>query len=708
MKNFLKHLSAVLLLITFFIIKPIYTFATTTPSLWAAATYGILSTTYTNTVPWTTINWDVWFTIAPAIVPWGIHGNYWSAVPYATAGSDQATALSALNLQWCTFSFAPWAIDLATDVTHGPIGVYTPWVYCIWGAASIGTAWITLRWNWTYIFRINGALTTVVNSHITLDGASACDVFWTPAAATTLGANSTFIWTNIDDSGISIGNNVTWSWRALAFAETVTTSVDDTITAPICSPGTATLHIIKQVINNNSGSSTVASFNLHVKNAGTDVAWSPNSWASAPGTSYSLAPWTYSVSEDANSSYTKSFSWDCDSSGNITLSASDDKTCTVINDDITPPEPATINVVKTVINDNDWNATISDFPLFVNGTWVISGDTNIFPAPASYNITETSNSIYTKAFSGDCDSNGHLNLNPGDNKFCIITNNDMASTVQSSWWGGSSWIPPVPPLIDVVKIPSPLALPNGSGRVTYTYILRNIWTVPVSSVSMIGDTCKPINLIWGDINNNSKLDLNEVWTYRCPTILTKTHTNTVVATWWNNGLSTTDIASATVVVGMSVTPPLIHITKLPSQFILPSTGWIITYTNEVTNPWIVPLSNIHVTDDKCSPINYISGDKNADSKLDTNEKWIYTCKTNLTKTTLNTVTVKGSANNLTVRDIAIATVVVVNKVAKLPKLPNTWIPPENWNNSWNIVIIFSIFLLALSWLVFLWIWKRNI
>jgi hypothetical protein len=109
-------------------------------------------------------------------------------------------------------------------------------VYCTTAAsaASIGAAGITLSGAGTYIFRIDGALTTVANSVVTLaGGASTCDVFWTPTGATTLGANSTFAGTDIDDAGITIGSTVTWTGRALAFGGTVSTDVD-TMTAPTC------------------------------------------------------------------------------------------------------------------------------------------------------------------------------------------------------------------------------------------------------------------------------------------------------------------------------------------------------------------------------------------------------------------------------------------------------------------------------------------
>jgi LPXTG-motif cell wall-anchored protein len=354
--------------------------------------------------------------------------------------------------------------------------------------------------------------------------------------------------------------------------------------------------------------------------------------------------------------------------------------CTIAAPVSSSSREGTINVVKTVINDNGGTKTIGDFPLFVNGVPVVSGETNTFRAPAlAYAITETSDSHYTQTFSGDCDVDGRLNLSPGENKFCIVTNNDIGTVVASV----------VPPLIEVVKVPTPLSLPNGPGLVNYNYTLRNIGTVPMTDVTMVGDTCSPIVLISGDANGDSKIDVNETWVYGCSTTLSETHTNTVVATGWANGLSAVDIASATVVVGVPIVPPLIHVIKIPNPLKLPAGQGVVTYTNRVTNPGTIALSNIFLADDKCSPSRYVSGDVDGDSKLDTAETWIYTCQTSLTETTTNTVTVSGEANGLIARDFAIATVVVDS-----PKLPQT-----GFDINKNIVII-SIVGILMALLVF--------
>jgi len=345
--------------------------AATTPSLWDAARFGILSSTFSITAS-TTVNWDVGYTTLSN--PWLtiLGGSIFIPSP-PQAGTDQGVALTALSA-WanatCDFTFAPWAIDLATDTTHGTIWIYTGGVYCINGAASIWTAGITLSGAGTYIFRINGALTTVDNSIVTLNGASACDVFWLPIAATTLGATTTFIGTVIDDAGITVGNKTSWIGRALAYAQTVTT--DTATITNLCggTAGTGTLHVIKTVIG---GTAIASGFNLYV-NYNWSVIWSGvgTGWL---GTLYSLTAGTYTVSEDTNSSYTQSLSANC---LNVTLLSGDDKTCTITNTYIIPPWGGGWGTTLTKDNCPDWDYSNSYYdgkcwivPVVITGSVVI-------------------------------------------------------------------------------------------------------------------------------------------------------------------------------------------------------------------------------------------------------------------------------------------------------------------------------------------------
>ena len=537
--------------------------AATTPSLGAAATFGVLGGTYTNTTV-TTINGDIGYTTAPATAALGVHPGGVPAANTATARIDAGSALGILAANPCTENLGV-IVDLSTVAGH-PTGQYTPGVYCSTGAMSIGVGGITLNGSGTYIFRSVGALTSVAGSIVTLNGASACDVFWTPTAATTLAATTTFVGTIIDNANaITVGSTTTWSGRALSLGAGTVTTNTDTITAPVC----AAAALSASSVNN------------------------------------------------------------------------------------------TLTVIKNVINDNGGTSTIVDFPLFVNGKSVKNNE-GLSLAPGTYTVSETNLPGYKGTFSGDCDVNGVVHHGGIDthNDICILTNDDIGVPVA---------LPPVPPLIDIVKVPDPLSLPAGPGLVKYTYTLRNVGTVPVTNISLVGDTCSPIVLVSGDTNGDNKLDLNETWVHTCSTTLTETHTNTVVATGWANGISTVDVASATVIVGVPVVPPLIHIVKIPNPLRLLSGGGMVKYTKIVTNPGTVPLNNVTLVDNKCNPVKFVSGDTNGDSKLDPSEKWVYTCSVNLFKTTTNTVIASGSANGLTVRDIAIATVVVAAPVPVVPK-----------------------------------------
>jgi hypothetical protein len=198
--------------------------AATNPDMGMAATFAILANTYTNTVGGTTINGDVGYTTAPAVDPTVNGTTYVADSTYTAAGAAQGSALSQLNSQVCDYVFgSPTDLSLQTQ----PLSAG---VYCIDGAVTVGSGGITLSDPGTYIFRSTGALDTVANSAVS---GNACNVFWTPGGGATLGANSTFVGTIIDDAGITIGSTVNYTGRALAFASTVSTDTD-TISVPVC------------------------------------------------------------------------------------------------------------------------------------------------------------------------------------------------------------------------------------------------------------------------------------------------------------------------------------------------------------------------------------------------------------------------------------------------------------------------------------------
>jgi uncharacterized repeat protein (TIGR01451 family) len=602
MKKFNKNLiAAVVVSLVFGVAGPITALAATTPSLGTAATtFGVLGSTYTNTAA-TTISGNLGYTTGPGVPPTVSGATHVADATYNTAGTDQAAALGILNAETCNFNFSS-----ATDLSLLPQPL-TPGVYCITGAASIGTAGVTLSGGGTYVFRINGALTTVTGSVVAVtNGASACNVFWAPTAATTLAANTTFIGTDIDDSGITVGSTVNWTGRALTFGGTITTNAD-TIAVPtscVAPANPATLHVIKLVIG---GTAAPSSFTIHVKTGGTDVSGSPAPGTAAPGTSYSLNAGAYAVSENTNASYVQSFTGDCDTNGNVTLSAGQDAVCTVVNTAVAVP------VVVPV-----------------------------------------------------------------------------QSTGGSTTNGGGRYVPN----IGIIKVPAPLALPAGSGSVTYNYTVWNVGgQKPLDDIAVVDDKCSPVTYVSGDVNGNGKIDPHENWEYTCTTTLSTTTTNTAIVTGYSDDSfhqAAIATAVATVVVGAPTTPPLINIVKVPSQSTpFPYGGGVVTYAYTVTNPGTVPMQNITVTDNKCGPVKFVSGDVNDNNLLDPGEAWLYTCQTDITASTMNTATAEGSANGFTAIGYAFATVLV-----STPGLPNTGFPPAENNVPWEIVALVSALALA--------------
>ena len=600
------------LALIFSITGPTTTFAATDPGLGAAATFSIVAqTAITGTG---TISGDVGLNSTGAGIT-ALTDAMVGGTIYSTDGVAPSTAILDSAVQANLSSANDDISGQGSTASIGPVldgETRTAGVYDI-GAGRLNGGVLTLDGPGIYIYIFRASSDFISSGSINLiNGARACDVYWKVNTLANINGSS-FVGTIIAGTGVHFGSDVTLNGRALALGGDVTL-LNTTISGPTCAtpPTTATLNIVKTVINDNGGTAVASDFTIGV--TGTNA--SPSSFTgSEAGVEVTLDAGDYSVSETAGpDGYLASGSGNC--SG--TISAGETKTCTITNDDIAPQ----LIINKVVVNNNDSTKVISDFPLFIDGTSVTSGVASTTTI-GLHTVSETSDSGYTSVIGGDCAADGTITLALGDVKVCTITNDDIAPVVPPSSGGGGSGgsydVAPVPPLIDVVKLPSPLALPNGSGLVKYTYTLRNIGTVPVNNVTMVGDTCSPITLISGDANADTVLDVNETWVYTCSTTLAKTHTNIVTATGRANGISATDIANATVIVGIPVVPPLIHVTKVPNPLILSAGGGMVTYTNKVTNPGTVPLSNVRLADDKCGPVKYISGDTNSNSKLDTTE-----------------------------------------------------------------------------------------
>jgi len=214
------------------------------------------------------------------------------------------------------------------------------------------------------------------------------------------------------------------------------------------------------------------------------------------------------------------------------------------------------------------------------------------------------------------------------------------------------------PVIAITKTANPTSLPAGGGNVDYEYIVENTGNVPLSNVVLTDDKLGVITTLSGDDNSNSILETTEIWTYTSNTNLTATTTNIAIVEGYYNTQKVEANDDAVVIVATLQDNPDIAITKTANPTTLPNGGGNVTYTYEATNSGNVPLSNINLTDDKCSSVIYVSGDDNSDNILETTEIWIYTCDMNLIATTTNIATITGEYNTQIVQanDDAIVTV----------------------------------------------------
>jgi CSLREA domain-containing protein len=203
---------------------------------------------------------------------------------------------------------------------------------------------------------------------------------------------------------------------------TVTSGTGYTIGTPGTATGTisnddATLTLVKTVTNDNGGTKVVSDFPLFIDG---------NAVTSGTATPVS-ANAVHTASETTQTGYAASvWGGDCAADGTITLQPGDTKTCTITNDDIAP----VLTLVKTVINDSGGAKVVSDFPLFINGNSVTSGTPNTLTANVLYTATETNQAFYAaSAWGGDCAVDGTITLQPGDNKTCTITNDDIPPAI---------------------------------------------------------------------------------------------------------------------------------------------------------------------------------------------------------------------------------------------------------------------------------------
>lgn len=221
-------------------------------------------------------------------------------------------------------------------------------------------------------------------------------------------------------------------------------------------------------------------------------------------------------------------------------------TCTFTNKQ--QPKPATLKVIKHVVNDNSGTLQPADFSVWVKSdTAHVSGS----PAPGSsagtsytlpagdYVVGEDQQTGYGATVWGDCSASGAVTLPSGASRTCTITNNDVIN-----------------PAISITKSADPTLIYRGEST-TYTIVITNSGDDPLSDIVLTDDTCGPLKYLSGDEGETGVMEVGQSWVFECTTSLDANTLNTASVTAKDSGGGT--VAAMAVafveVIERSVTPP---------------------------------------------------------------------------------------------------------------------------------------------------------
>jgi hypothetical protein len=187
------------------------------------------------------------------------------------------------------------------------------------------------------------------------------------------------------------------------------------------------LTVTKVVMNDNGGTKVVSDFPLFV--GGTGV---------TSGAQNGFNAGSYAITETGDAGYNATYSEDCDSTGSISLSVGDVKSCTITNDDIAP----VLHLRKTITNDNGGSAAVTDWTLTATGALGVptnlSGTTPVdsgtdFKAD-TYTLNESGGPSGYDASDWDCEGDAintgnTITLGLGEEATCIINNDDKPARI---------------------------------------------------------------------------------------------------------------------------------------------------------------------------------------------------------------------------------------------------------------------------------------
>jgi hypothetical protein len=162
--------------------------------------------------------------------------------------------------------------------------------------------------------------------------------------------------------------------------------------------------------------------------------------------------------------------------------------------------------------------------------------------------------------------------------------------------------------------------------VVYNYEVENTGDIDLTQVTVFDDQCSPVTGPQG-----ATLAAGATANFGCTQVLTQTTTNIGTVTANHQGISGTVTLSDTATVqvaGISLDKTVSPTSIEPGETVL--------YTYRVRNTGDVPLTDVVVTDDKCSPVLGAQG-----STLNPGNSTLLTCSQTLNEATTNTGTAEA-------------------------------------------------------------------
>jgi len=176
-------------------------------------------------------------------------------------------------------------------------------------------------------------------------------------------------------------------------------------------------------------------------------------------------------------------------------------------------------------------------------------------------------------------------------------------------------------------------------------------TVSPSGPTGCGSLTTPTS---GDTNGNGILNPGETWVFTCtetfPTAGVFTVTGTAHGTFQGEDITFPGDPDEQTNTTVRVISPATTLLKSASPTTIHS-GDTVTYTYTETNGTTGgnladrDISGVSISDNKCSPLSFVSGDTNSDTKLNPGETWTFTCSVAITTaatSVTNTATASGT------------------------------------------------------------------